>query len=128
MVILGAAIIALPFTTTLGAVTVVAMVMGLGNGIGSGILMTLGADVAPPGVRPQFLGLWRLFSDSGSAAGPLLVAAGAALGSLAAGIAAMGAVGLVAAAGLGRWVPRWSDHANATTRRRAAERADAATR
>jgi len=126
MVILGGSIVALPFTTTLGAVTVVAMVMGLGNGIGSGILMTLGADVAPPTVRPQFLGLWRLFSDSGGAAGPLVVAAGAALGGLAAGIAAMGAVGLAAAAGLGLWVPRWSDHANATTRRRAAARADAA--
>ena len=122
MVILGGSILALPFTTTLAGVTAAAMVMGLGNGIGSGILMTLGADVAPPAVRAQFLGIWRLFSDAGAAAGPLVVAAGAALGSLAAGIAAMGAVGLLAAGGLGRWVPRWSDHANATTRRRAAAR------
>jgi MFS family permease len=122
MVVLGCAVLALPLTTTLVGVTVAAMVMGLGNGIGAGILMTLGADVAPAAVRPQFLGIWRLFSDAGVAAGPLVVAAGAALGSLAAGIAAMGAVGLLAAGGLARWVPRWSDHANATTRRRAAER------
>ena len=123
MLILGGAILALPFTTTIAGVTAAAMVMGLGNGIGSGILMTLGADVAPAAARAQFLGIWRLFSDSGSAAGPLVVAAGAALGSLAAGVAAMGAVGLLATIGLGRWVPRWSDHANATTRRRAASRA-----
>lgn len=123
MLILGGAIVALPFTTTLAGVTAAAMVMGLGNGIGAGILMTLGADVAPRAVRAQFLGIWRLFSDAGSAAGPLVVAAGAALGSLAAGIAAMGAVGLLATGALARWVPRWSDHANATTRRRAAERA-----
>jgi MFS family permease len=122
MVILGCAILALPLMTTLVGVTLAAMVMGLGNGIGSGILMTLGADVAPVAVRPQFLGIWRLFSDAGVAAGPLVVAAGAALGSLGLGIAAMGAVGLLAAGGLARWVPRWSDHANATTRRRAAER------
>ena len=121
MVILGGSIVALPFTTTLGAVTVVAMVMGLGNGIGSGILMTLGADVAPAPVRAQFLGIWRLFSDAGSAAGPLVVAGGAALGSLAAGIAAMGLVGVASTGALARWVPRWSIHANGTTRRRAAE-------
>ena len=123
MLILGGAILALPFTATLAGVTAAAMVMGLGNGIGSGILMTLGADVAPGAVRAQFLGIWRLFSDTGMAVGPLVVAAGAALGSLAAGIAAMGGVGLLATAGLALWVPRWSIHANATTRRRAAERA-----
>ena len=62
------------------------MLMGFGNGIGSGILMTLGADVAPPETRSQFLGVWRLCADSGSAGGPLVVSAAAALGSLAAGI------------------------------------------
>lgn len=122
MLVLAATMVALPLTTTLGAVAVVAVVMGLGNGIGSGILMTLGADVAPAAVRSQFLGLWRLFADAGGAAGPLLVSAGAALGTLAGGIAAMGGVGLLAAAGLARWVPRWSEHANARTRRAAAAR------
>ncbi|MFI2753188.1 MFS transporter [Cellulomonas sp. P22] len=119
MVVLGGAIALLPLTDTVAGICVVAMVMGLGNGIGSGILMTLGADVAPPETRSQFLGIWRLLQDSGAAAGPLVVSAGAALGSLAAGIATMGAMGLVAAGALARWVPRWSVHANATTRRRA---------
>jgi MFS family permease len=120
MLILGGSILALPFTSTLAGVTAAAMVMGLGNGIGSGILMTIGADVAPAAVRAQFLGIWRLYSDAGNAAGPLVVAAGAALGSLAGGIGTMGAVGLLATVGLARWVPRFSEHANATTRRRAA--------
>lgn len=119
MVVLGGAIALLPLTHTVAGICAVAMVMGLGNGIGSGILMTLGADVAPPETRSQFLGIWRLLQDSGAAAGPLVVSAGAALGSLAAGIATMGAMGLVAAGALARWVPRWSVHANATTRRRA---------
>jgi hypothetical protein len=60
--------------------------------------------------------VWRLFSDSGAAAGPLVVAAGAALGSLAGGVLVMGGMGLVAAAVLGATVPRWSVHANARTR------------
>jgi MFS family permease len=124
MLVMAAAMFALPSTRTVGGVAVVAMVLGFGNGIGSGILMTLGADVAPPAQRSQFLGVWRFISDTGNAGGPLLVAAGAALGSLGAGILATGATGVCAAAALGRWVPRWSVHANRTTRRRAAEKAD----
>ncbi len=119
MLVLGLSIAALPLTHSLAGLAVVAMVMGLGNGIGSGILMTLGADVAPLRGRSQFLGAWRLLQDSGAAAGPLVVSAGAALGSLAAGIATIGGLGLLGAAALARWTPRWSPHANATTRRRA---------
>jgi MFS family permease len=127
MLVLGGAIAVLPLTTTLTGVAVVAMVMGFGNGIGSGILMTLGADVAPLGSRAQFLGVWRVFQDSGAAAGPLVVSAVAAAGSLAAGIVTMGAAGVVAAGALTLWVPRWSEHANGRTRARAAAaRADAA--
>jgi hypothetical protein len=73
--------------------------------------MTLGADVAPPETRSQFLGVWRLCADSGSAGGPLVVSAAASLGSLAAGISVMGAVGIAAAGALLRWVPRYSPFA-----------------
>lgn len=117
MLVLGGAQAALPLTHTLTGLTVVAMLMGFGNGIGSGILMTLGADVAPAATRSQFLGVWRLCADSGSAGGPLVVSAAASLGSLAAGIAVMGAVGIAAAGALLRWVPRYSAFATTGTRR-----------
>ncbi|MEE6288655.1 MFS transporter [Georgenia sp. MJ173] len=116
---MGLALLVLPLTTTVASVSVVAALLGLGNGMSSGILMTLGADAAPESGRSQFLGIWRLFQDTGGAAGPLVVAAGAAVGSLALGIAAMGVVSFGAAGALGRWVPWWSVHANRTTRRRA---------
>ena len=119
MLVLGGAVAVLPLAGTLGAVAVVAMVMGFGNGIGSGVMMTLGADTAPAAVRSQFLGIWRLVQDTGSAAGPLVVSAGAALGSLAAGITTMGAAGAVAAGVMGAVVPPWSVHANRRTRRAA---------
>ncbi|WP_329134430.1 MFS transporter [Streptomyces sp. NBC_01476] len=117
MLVLGGAQAALPLTHSLASLTVVAMLIGFGNGIGSGILMTLGADVAPPQTRSQFLGVWRLCADSGSAGGPLVVSAAATLGSLAAGIAIMGAVGIAAAGALLRWVPRYSPFATTGTRR-----------
>lgn len=119
MLTMGLAMALLPLTTTVAAFAWVAVLLGLGNGMSSGILMTLGADVAPPGERAQFLGIWRVFQDGGAAAGPLVVSAGAALGSLAAGIWVMAGSGVVAAGALSRWVPRWSAHANRTTRRRA---------
>jgi len=119
MLVMAVAMALLPWTQALPAVIAVALLLGIGNGIGSGILMTLGADTAPEQGRAQYLGIWRLFGDTGNAAGPLGVSLGAALGSLGAGVMAMGGVGVLAAVALGRWVPRWSDHANATTRRRA---------
>jgi MFS family permease len=119
MLLMGLSMVLLPFTHTVAGVCVVAALMGLGNGMSSGILMTLGSDVSPAQGRAQFLGVWRVLQDSGSALGPLVVSAGAALGSIAVGIWATGALGAAATAALGRWVPRWSVHANRTTRRRA---------
>lgn len=118
MLVLGLTQAVLPLTTGLASLTVVAMVMGFGNGIGSGVLMTLGADVAPPRIRSQFLGVWRLCSDSGTAMGPLVVSAVAGLGGLAAGIGVMGAVGVGAALALIRWAPRYSPFATRGTRSR----------
>ena len=53
--------------------TAAAMLAGFGNGLGSGINMTLGADFAPPTERGEFLGVWRLMGDSGSFAGPIFM-------------------------------------------------------
>lgn len=108
MLTMAAAMCLLPLTDSALGLSVVAGLLGLGNGLGSGILMTLGADVAPPDARSSFLGVWRLFQDTGEAAGPLVVAAGAALGSLAAGIYAAASFGLLSSAALARWVPEFS--------------------
>jgi MFS family permease len=111
MVVLGAAMMVLPLTRSAIALTVVAMVMSLGNGLGSGIMMTLGADAAPANGRVRFLSIWRVTSDTGNAAGPLLMSLVAAATTLAAGITAIGSVGLIAAVGLAVWVPTYSPFA-----------------
>lgn len=111
MALLGTAMIALPLShgaVTLGAV---AVVMSIGNGIGSGIMMTIGADASPDHDRTTFLSIWRLLSDTGQAIGPLVPAAIATIASLAVGVSVTGLLGLAAAAGLGRWVPRYSTYA-----------------
>jgi hypothetical protein len=58
--------------------------------------------------RLRFLGIWRFLGDSGNAAGPLLVSAIASVASLAAGIVAVGSLGLVASVGLFVMVPKYS--------------------
>jgi hypothetical protein len=85
--------------------------MSVGNGIGSGIMMTLGADVAPAEGMLPFLSVWRVMSDAGNAAGPVVVSVVAALSSLAAGIVTIGALGPLASIGLTWWLPRYSTFA-----------------
>src|ERR1700684_2018317 len=76
--------------------------------MGSGIMQTIGADAAPDVGRRPFLGIWRLYGDAGQAIGPLIVSLVAALATLAAGIVSVGFIGLLAAAGLAVWVPKFT--------------------
>ena len=107
VVVVGLSLGALPLTGTALGIGLLAVVGAIGNGIGSGIVMTLGADAAPPDARPQFLGGWRLFADFGLAAGPLAISAITVVAPLAAACVALGAVSLAGGAWLARWVPHY---------------------
>jgi MFS family permease len=111
MLIMGASMIALPLAHGALVLTVLAMLMSVGNGIGSGIMMTLGADVAPAEGRLPFLSVGRVLSDTGNAAGPVIVSVVATISSLAAGIVTIGALGPIASISLTWWVPRYSKFA-----------------
>ena len=88
----------------------VAMFLSVANGIGSGILMTLGADLADKDNPAPFLGAWRFTGDLGGAAAPLMVSVVTAVSSLAIATAVLGAAGLVGAVILLRYVPRYLPH------------------
>jgi len=106
MLIMGIAMTLTPFTHGAVALLLVSLLIGFGNGIGSGMIMTLGADHSPTIGRAHFLGLWRLMADIGSTGGPALLSAVTALVSLAVGIWCTGALGFAAAAVLWHWIPR----------------------
>jgi len=106
MICMGAALVAMPFTHGATTLLVAALFLGFGNGIGSGMIMTLGADYSPAAGRAHFLGVWRLMADLGATGGPGLLSAATALFSLAAGIFCTGVVALAAAGVLWYWIPR----------------------
>lgn len=107
MVVLGVGMMLLPLTGSFGSLTAVAVLLGFGNGIGAGLVMTLGADASPDDGRTLFLGGWRLMSDVGGAGGPGLVSALTLVAPLGAAAVAMGMVALVGAGWLRVWVPRF---------------------
>lgn len=107
MVVLGLGMLVVPLASTFWGLVIVATVLGIGNGIGSGILMTLGADASPEVGRAQFLGGWRLMGDVGWAGGPALVSAVAVVASLGTASVAMGLLAWAGAAWLRVWVPRY---------------------
>lgn len=106
MLIMGTALTLLPLTGDATGLLLVALLIGFGNGIGSGIVMTLGADFSPSPGRPQFLGIWRLLTDIGTMSGPGLLALVTALATLSAGIWATAVLGFLGAGILWCWIPR----------------------
>jgi len=108
---LSTGLIVLAFThdldTRVGWFIGIALVLSLANGLGSGILMTLAADLADRRNPAPFLGAWRFTVDLGGAAAPVLITAITAVLSLAAGVATLGVLGLVGALILRIYVPRY---------------------
>ncbi|MCM6762115.1 MFS transporter [Rathayibacter sp. ZW T2_19] len=88
----------------------VACLLAVANGVGSGILMTIGADLAPQDDPAPFLGAFRFTGDVGGAVAPLVVAGLTAAVSLPFAAGAVGVLGLVGAGALARWIPRYLPH------------------
>jgi MFS family permease len=102
---------ALPLTTDVVTLTAVALLMGLANGLGSGMNMTLGSDLSPLAGRSRFLGVWRLVTDAGNVGGPLLVAVVTSVATLAAAAISVAGVGVAGVLVLWRLVPETLDAA-----------------
>lgn len=111
MLLMGAGFLALAATHELADAAMwfamLAAVIGVGNGLSSGILMTLGADVAPQHEPAPFLSSWRTLTDAGGATAPVLFSVLAAVASIGIATGAMGVIALIGAFGFWRWVPKF---------------------
>lgn len=100
------ALLVLPLAHTAITIGTVAIIIGIGNGASSGIVMTLGSDASPDIGRPQFLAAWRLLSDTGTALGPVVVTLVTLAWPLSLASIVMAIIGLAGSYWMGRWVPR----------------------
>jgi MFS family permease len=110
--IMGTAMLLIPLSTGFVGLLLGALLIGFGNGISSGLNMTLGADFSPDNGRGQFLGIWRFLADAGATGGPVLLSGITAVASLGAGVAATGALGFAAAAVFAVTIPRLKHRRN----------------
>lgn len=92
LLLMAIGLLFVPVTHSFVPLLLAALVGGCGNGLGSGIVMTLGADFSPAAGRSEFLGVWRLIGDIGTFAGPGVV--GVVAGATTLGIASVAAGGL----------------------------------
>ncbi len=98
LLFLALGLILLPLSSELYSFIAVAALTGVGNGLGSGIVMTLGADYSPEVGRGEFLGVWRLIGDAGTGFGPVAISGVIGLISLGAASVFSGGIGLLGAA------------------------------
>jgi MFS family permease len=88
----------LPLAQGFGSLLAVAVLLGFANGIGTGVVMIIGADLARTSGRyGQFLGLWRLIGDVGLSGAPLIVGTIVNLASLAIASLAVASLGIAGA-------------------------------
>jgi MFS family permease len=97
MALYALALALLPLAEGLYSLLAVAVLLGFANGIGTGVVMIIGADLArASGRHGQFLGLWRLIGDIGMSGAPLLVGSivdGAGLAAASLAVAGIGVAG-----------------------------------
>lgn len=98
MVLMAASLCLLPLTTGYYSLLAVSLLSGFANGLGTGLLLTLGSDLAPEDIRGEFLGIWRLIGDVGHAGGPFMIGILIEIVTLTFAAAAVAGIGLIGAA------------------------------
>jgi hypothetical protein len=78
------------------------------NGIGSGVIMVLGADLAPKDKRNEFLASYRLLVDFGDAAAPPILSALIVPIGLTWAMASFGILGFIGAGLMLKYIPEYA--------------------
>ena len=93
LALLGVSLALVPLTASFLGFLLVGLLGGFGNGLGSGAVMTMGADLAPPEHPAEFLGVWRMIADTGGVIAPAVVGGVAQALSLGASFFVLAGVG-----------------------------------
>ena len=110
LALMGMTMFLLPLTHDAVGLLWVAIAMSLANGLGSGLIMTIGADLAPADARGEFLGAFRFLVDAAVAiTAPVLAIASATLG-LGYGFVFFGVISLAGAWIMWKHIPIHIEH------------------
>ncbi|MFM6940000.1 MAG: MFS transporter, partial [Rhodoluna sp.] len=98
---------ALALTKDATGFLIVALALSLSNALGSGLVMVIGADLAPKDARNEFLAFYRLMIDGGVALTAPAISIMAIAFGLPLAIAGIGVITLGGAVGMWRHIPRF---------------------
>lgn len=101
---LGLSLLAIPLAGTPLVLAALAVLMGLANGLSSGVNMTIGADASPVVGRQVFLGAWRFCTDLGNGLGPVVISVVSAVSALAPASMVIGGTAVGCAVLMRRWL------------------------
>ena len=96
-VLLSIGLMTLPLAHSYWGLVAVSVLIGLGNGLGSGTMLTMSTDLAPADSPAEFLSMVRLLADLGRIAGPLVVGIIGQYFSLGTSAIVLGVVGVATA-------------------------------
>lgn len=103
--VMGLGLAMVPLASGFWSLMLAGVVIGIGNGLGSGTMMTLGADLAPREAMGEFLGIWRMIGDVGMVGGPVLIGAVAQALTLGSAATVVGGLSVGAALWFAKRVP-----------------------
>lgn len=106
LAIMGLGFLGMGLWRSVTGFVVCACIIGLGNGFGAGIVMTMGADLSPDVDRSTFLGMWQSIQQAGMTAGPFIVSGMVAGFGVGASVWVTGGVSLAAVIYCLAMVPR----------------------
>jgi len=104
LLLLAVSMILLMYSHSFAMYVAVAVVAGVGNGMASGLNMTLSTDYAPKINASNFIGAWRFIADAGTSGGPFIVGAVRAAAGLTWTGGVVAVFGLIGAAVMARFV------------------------
>ncbi len=104
LTLLSLSLLLMPFALTFNSFLLLALFAGAANGLGGGIMMTLGSDLAPKENRSTFLGAWRLLGDISGTLSPLFIGWIGSTFALASAATLSGGIGLLGSAVMIFWV------------------------
>lgn len=104
---IGLGIAFIPSTNDVTGFTVVAIALAVANALGSGLVLTIGADLAPEGSRSEFLAAYRLMLDSGIALAAPVISILTILIGISSGLITVSGIALLGAYLMNRYLPKY---------------------